>query len=66
MLLLAKKTKTKYGGEDTTVVIGDRNVIREAVVQIHRGTVQDKATTIVGNDNLLCVNAYRSWLCCWQ
>ena len=29
----------KYGGEDTTVVIGDRNVIREAV-QVHRGTVQ--------------------------
>ncbi|WP_117233482.1 acyl-ACP--UDP-N-acetylglucosamine O-acyltransferase [Vibrio maerlii] len=47
----------KYGGEDTTVVIGDRNVIREAV-QIHRGTVQDKATTVIGNDNLLCVNAH--------
>ncbi|MFV0447511.1 MAG: acyl-ACP--UDP-N-acetylglucosamine O-acyltransferase [Vibrio sp.] len=47
----------KYGGEDTTVVIGDRNVIREAV-QVHRGTVQDKATTVVGNDNLLCVNAH--------
>lgn len=47
----------KYGGEETTVVIGDRNVIREAV-QIHRGTVQDKATTVIGNDNLLCVNAH--------
>ncbi len=47
----------KYGGEDTTVVIGDRNVIREAV-QIHRGTTQDKATTVIGNDNLLCVNAH--------
>lgn len=47
----------KYGGEDTRVVIGDRNVIREAV-QIHRGTVQDKASTVVGNDNLLCVNAH--------
>ncbi|TFH90667.1 acyl-ACP--UDP-N-acetylglucosamine O-acyltransferase [Vibrio ouci] len=47
----------KYGGEETTVVIGDRNVIREAV-QIHRGTTQDKATTVIGNDNLLCVNAH--------
>ncbi|MBY7667511.1 acyl-ACP--UDP-N-acetylglucosamine O-acyltransferase [Vibrio anguillarum] len=47
----------KYGGEDTRVVIGDRNVIREAV-QIHRGTMQDKTQTVVGNDNLLCVNAH--------
>ncbi|MGF1740949.1 acyl-ACP--UDP-N-acetylglucosamine O-acyltransferase [Vibrio profundum] len=47
----------KYGGEETRVIIGDRNVIRESV-QIHRGTVQDKTQTIVGNDNLLCVNAH--------
>ncbi|EDL51034.1 UDP-N-acetylglucosamine acyltransferase [Vibrio mediterranei AK1] len=47
----------KYGGEDTRVVVGDRNVIRESV-QIHRGTVQDKTQTVVGNDNLLCVNAH--------
>ncbi|QXO17993.1 MULTISPECIES: acyl-ACP--UDP-N-acetylglucosamine O-acyltransferase [Vibrio] len=47
----------KYGGEDTRVIIGDRNVIREAV-QIHRGTTQDKHETVVGNDNLLCVNAH--------
>ncbi|MGR5176000.1 acyl-ACP--UDP-N-acetylglucosamine O-acyltransferase [Vibrio parahaemolyticus] len=47
----------KYGGEDTSVVVGDRNVIRESV-QIHRGTVQDKSQTVVGDDNLLCVNAH--------
>jgi UDP-N-acetylglucosamine acyltransferase len=47
----------KYAGEDTRVIIGDRNVIREAV-QIHRGTVQDKTQTVIGNDNLLCVNAH--------
>ncbi|MCL4115835.1 UNVERIFIED_CONTAM: hypothetical protein GTU68_042734 [Idotea baltica] len=47
----------KYGGEITTVVVGDRNVIRESV-QIHRGTTQDKATTVIGDDNLLCVNAH--------
>ncbi|KLV08511.1 UDP-N-acetylglucosamine acyltransferase [Photobacterium aquae] len=47
----------KYNGEPTRLEIGDRNVIRESV-QIHRGTVQDKGVTIVGNDNLLCVNAH--------
>ncbi|MDG3088858.1 acyl-ACP--UDP-N-acetylglucosamine O-acyltransferase [Vibrio hannami] len=47
----------KYGGEDTKVIIGDRNVIRESV-QIHRGTTQDKAQTVIGDDNLLCVNAH--------
>jgi UDP-N-acetylglucosamine acyltransferase len=47
----------KYGGEDTKVIIGDRNVIRESA-QIHRGTTQDKYETVIGNDNLLCVNAH--------
>ncbi|GAA5647315.1 MULTISPECIES: acyl-ACP--UDP-N-acetylglucosamine O-acyltransferase [Vibrio] len=47
----------KYGGEDTKVIIGDRNVIRESV-QIHRGTAQDKGETVVGDDNLFCVNAH--------
>ncbi|CAH0540972.1 acyl-ACP--UDP-N-acetylglucosamine O-acyltransferase [Vibrio marisflavi] len=47
----------KYGGENTKVIIGDRNVIRESA-QIHRGTIQDKHQTVIGNDNLLCVNAH--------
>lgn len=42
----------KYKGEDTRLVIGDNNVIREGVT-IHRGTVQDRAETTIGNDNLL-------------
>jgi UDP-N-acetylglucosamine acyltransferase len=42
----------KYKGEPTTLVIGDRNVIREGVT-IHRGTVQDRGETTIGNDNLL-------------
>ena len=42
----------KYRGEDTRLIIGDNNVIRENVT-IHRGTVQDKGETIIGNDNLL-------------
>ncbi|MCW8332883.1 acyl-ACP--UDP-N-acetylglucosamine O-acyltransferase [Vibrio paucivorans] len=47
----------KYQGEDTRLVVGDRNVIRESV-QMHRGTVQDKGVTTVGSDNLFCVNVH--------
>jgi len=41
-----------YKGEPTTLEIGDGNVIREGVT-IHRGTVQDTGTTIIGDHNLL-------------
>lgn len=41
----------KYKGEKTILEIGDRNSIREFCT-IHRGTVQDKGTTKIGNDNL--------------
>jgi UDP-N-acetylglucosamine acyltransferase len=41
----------KYGGEPTTTVIGDDNVIRE-FVSIHAGTAQDRGTTAIGNNNL--------------
>ncbi|MGZ3698272.1 MAG: acyl-ACP--UDP-N-acetylglucosamine O-acyltransferase, partial [Bdellovibrionota bacterium] len=42
----------KYKGEDTKVVIGDRNTIRESVT-INIGTLQGGGVTRVGNDNLL-------------
>jgi UDP-N-acetylglucosamine acyltransferase len=42
----------KYQGELTRLIIGDNNVIREGVT-IHRGTVQDRSETTIGNDNLL-------------
>jgi len=42
----------KYKGEETELVIGDNNQIRE-YVSIHRGTVTDKGITLVGNGNLL-------------
>lgn len=42
----------KYAAEETMLVIGDRNVIREFTT-IHRGTVQDQALTSIGSDNLL-------------
>lgn len=42
----------KYNGEPTRLTIGDNNVIREGVT-IHRGTVQDRSETLIGNNNLL-------------
>ena len=42
----------KYEGEQTRLVIGDNNVIREGVT-IHRGTVQDRAETTIGDNNLI-------------
>ena len=42
----------KYGGEPTTTVIGDDNVIRE-YVSVHAGTAQDRGATTIGNANLL-------------
>jgi UDP-N-acetylglucosamine acyltransferase len=42
----------KYKGEDTELIIGDNNQIRE-YVSIHRGTVTDQGVTRVGNNNLL-------------
>lgn len=42
----------KYQGEDTKLEIGDRNVIREFTT-LNRGTIQDRGTTTLGNDNLI-------------
>ena len=47
----------KYNDEPTKLIIGDNNVIREGVT-IHRGTIQDKGETIIGNDNLLMAYAH--------
>ncbi len=42
----------KYRGEPTRLEIGDNNTIREGVT-IHRGTIQDKSLTSIGDNNLL-------------
>ena len=42
----------KYRNEPTRLVIGDHNIIRENVT-IHRGTVQDRAVTEIGDSNLI-------------
>lgn len=41
----------KYGGSETWLEVGDRNVFREFVT-IHRGTEQGGALTTIGDDNL--------------
>jgi len=47
----------KYRNEPTRLVIGDDNVIRENVT-IHRGTVQDRSETTIGDHNLIMANAH--------
>ncbi|MFW2176239.1 MULTISPECIES: acyl-ACP--UDP-N-acetylglucosamine O-acyltransferase [unclassified Moraxella] len=47
----------KYNGEETWLEIGDDNRIREAC-SLHRGTVQDKGLTKIGNRNLFMVNTH--------
>ncbi len=47
----------KYAGEETTLVVGDENEIREHVT-IHRGTGQGGGTTEIGNRNLLMVGTH--------
>jgi len=42
----------KYKGEPTRLIIGDNNTFREGVT-LHRGTIQDKGETVIGNNNLL-------------
>lgn len=41
----------KYNNEPTQLIIGDFNVFREGC-SVHRGTVQDKGVTIIGDHNL--------------
>ena len=47
----------KYAGEETRLVIGERNQIREGVT-MNRGTAQGGGLTVVGNDNLFMTQAH--------
>jgi UDP-N-acetylglucosamine acyltransferase len=47
----------KYRDEPTRLIIGDNNIIRESVT-IHRGTVQDRSETVVGDSNLIMAYAH--------
>ena len=46
---LGDEVPTKYKNEPTTLVIGNENIIREGY--IHRGTVQDRGETLIGDRN---------------
>jgi len=48
----AEPQHKKYQGEPTLVEIGDENVVREFCT-IHRGTVQGRSATRIGNKNFL-------------
>jgi UDP-N-acetylglucosamine acyltransferase len=47
----------KYRGERTTLVFGDRNVVREFAT-VHLGTVQGGGATRIGNDCLLMASCH--------
>lgn len=47
----------KYAGEDTVLVVGDNNVIRENCT-LSIGTVQDRGITRIGSGNLLMANVH--------
>src|SRR5690349_23819836 len=47
----------KYKGEPTRLVTGDHTVIREGVT-IHRGTIQDRSETTLGDHNLIMAYAH--------
>ncbi|HEY2452142.1 MAG TPA: acyl-ACP--UDP-N-acetylglucosamine O-acyltransferase [Scandinavium sp.] len=47
----------KYAAEPTTLVIGDRNQIGKNAT-LHRGTVQGRSCTLIGNDNRLLNNVH--------
>ena len=47
----------KYAGEQTQLIMGDSNIVREGVT-IHRGTIQDQGITRIGSHNLLMANAH--------
>lgn len=47
----------KFGGEDTSVLIGERNVIREFVT-IHKGTSGGGGVTTIGSGNLLMAQVH--------
>jgi len=47
----------KYKGEETRLVIGDRNRVREFAT-LHRGTVDGGGVTTIGSDNLFMAYAH--------
>jgi len=53
----------KYGGENSELIIGDRNRIREFVT-VNKGTGGGGMVTTIGNDNLLMAYTHIAHDCC--
>ncbi|MBP9837843.1 MAG: acyl-ACP--UDP-N-acetylglucosamine O-acyltransferase [Proteobacteria bacterium] len=47
----------KYKGEPTTLIVGDRNIVRECVT-LHPGTVTGTGSTVIGDGNLFMANCH--------
>jgi UDP-N-acetylglucosamine acyltransferase len=47
----------RYAGEETPVIVGNNNIIREYVT-IHRGTPFGNGKTVLGNDNFIMAYAH--------
>ena len=56
-VLGAEPQDLKYRGEDSLLVIGDNNHIREGVT-IHKGTDNDEGVTSIGSHNLIMVTVH--------
>jgi UDP-N-acetylglucosamine acyltransferase len=48
---------TSYKGEDTKLIVGKNNIIREGVT-FNRGTIGDKGVTIVGDNGFFMANSH--------
>lgn len=46
-----------YKGEETHLVIGDRNIFREHC-SMHRGTIRGRARTVIGSDNFFMAQSH--------
>lgn len=53
----ARPQDLKFRGEPSTLIIGDRNLIREFVT-LQPGTAGGKMTTVIGNGNLFMANSH--------
>jgi UDP-N-acetylglucosamine acyltransferase len=56
-VLGAQPQDLKFGGEDSRLVVGDRNAFREHVT-VHPGTLRGGGTTTIGSNNLFMVGSH--------
>lgn len=55
----------KYAGEDTRLVMGDNNIIRE-YCSVHRGTVSGRGETTIGSNNMFMAYSHIAHDCILQ